>query len=87
MDLSKDLNVRLDTVKLLEENVSRTFFVINRNNIFWICLLKYLKETKTLIQNDAWTSMLIVASFTIAKVWRRPSYLPRIEWIKKMQYI
>ena len=30
----KDLNIRLDTVKLLEENIGRTLFDINHSNTF-----------------------------------------------------
>ena len=30
----KDLNVRLDTIKLLEESIGRTLFNINHSNIF-----------------------------------------------------
>ena len=40
----KDLNVRPDTIKLLEEN--RTVFDINCSNIFLDCLLKQINKSK-----------------------------------------
>ena len=44
----KDLNVRLDTIKLLEENIGRTLFDINCSNIF-LDLSPKVKEIKAKI--------------------------------------
>ena len=42
----------------------------------------YLKITKTPIQKDICTPMLITALFTIAKIWKQPKCPWTDEWIK-----
>lgn len=47
----------------------------------------YPQNTKTVIQKDICIPILIVALFTIAKLWKQPTCSLIDEWIKKMWYI
>ena len=75
---SKDLNVRPETVKLLEENISRTLDDINQNKILYD-LLPRVMEIKTKV--NKWDLIKLksfrTAKETISKVKRQPS-----EWEK-----
>ena len=74
----KDLNIRLDTIKLLEENIGRTLFDINCSNIFLDSSPTVLK-IKTNI--NKWDLIKLksfcTAKDTINKMKRQP-----IEWEK-----
>ena len=59
----KDLNVRPDTIKLLEENICRTLFDINHSKIFSDSPPRVMR-IKTKI--DKW-SLIKLQSFCIAK--------------------
>ena len=74
----KDLNIRPETIKLLEENIGRTLFDINCKNTF-LELFTRVMEIKTKISK--W-DLIKLKSFcttkeTISKVKRQPS-----EWEK-----
>ena len=76
--LIRDLNVRLDTIKLLEENIGRTLFDINCRNIF---LDPPPRVMKIYTKINKW-SLIKLKSFctmkeTTSKVKRQPS-----EWGK-----
>jgi len=72
----KDLNVRPDTIKLLEENISQTLFDVNCNSIFWIHLLNNGKKSKNKWDPVKLKSFL-TAKEAISKMKRQP-----IEWDK-----
>ena len=44
------------------------------------------KSTKTLIWKDICTPMITVALFTIAKIWKQPTYLWMDEWIRRSSH-
>ena len=70
----RDLNVRLDTIKLLEENIGRTLFYINHSKIFFDPLPRVM-EIKTKI--NKWDLMKLKsfckAKETTIKTKRQPS--------------
>ena len=74
----RDLNVRPDTIKLLEENIGRTLFDINHSKILFDPPLRVM-EIKTKI--NKWDLMKLesfcTAKETINKTKRQPS-----EWEK-----
>ena len=74
----KDLNVRADTIKLLEENIERTLFDINNGKIF-LDPPPRVMEIKTKI--NKWDLMKLkrfcTAKETIKETKRKPS-----EWEK-----
>ena len=47
----KDLNIRHDTIKLLEENISNTFYDINHSNVF---LGQFPKEKEIKTKVNKW---------------------------------
>ena len=74
----KDLNVKLDTIKLLEENIDKTHFDINHSIIFSDLSQRVMEIRKKINKWD----LIKLKSFcttkeTISKVKRQPS-----EWEK-----
>ena len=74
----KDLNVRPETIKLLEENIGRTLFDVSHNKIFYDTPPAVM-EIKTKI--NKWDLIKLkgfcTAKETLSKVKRQPS-----EWEK-----
>ena len=74
----RDLNVRLDTLKLLEENIGRTLFDINHRKIFFDSPPRVM-EVKTKI--NKWDLMKL-KSFCTAKETRNKMKRQPSEWEK-----
>ena len=70
----KDLNVRPDTIKLLEENIGRTLFDINHSQIFFD---PHPRVTKIKTKINKWDLIKLksfcTAKETINKTKRQPS--------------
>ena len=74
----KDLNVRLDTMKLLEENIGRTLFNINHSNTFLDPSPRVMKIKAKLNKWDLIKlKSFCTAKETIIKMQRQP-----VEWEK-----
>ena len=59
----KDLNIRYDTIKLLEENIGKTFFDINLTNVL---LGQSPKATETKAKLNQW-DLIKLTDFCTAK--------------------
>ena len=70
----KDLNVRLDTIKLLEENIGRTLYDINHSKILFD---PPPREIEIITKINKWDLMKLksfcTAKETINKMKRQPS--------------
>ena len=75
----KDLNVRQETIKLLEENIGRTFDDINQSNILYNPPPRVTKiKTKVNKWNLIKLKIFCTAKEIISKVKRQPSELEKI---------
>ena len=74
----KDLNIRQDTIKLLEENIGKTFFHINLMNIF---SGQSPKATEIRAKINQW-DLIKLTSFGTAKETQKKTKRQLTEWEK-----
>ena len=75
--MDKDLKVRPESLKLLEDNISRTFFDINYSNIFWGNQSLRAKEIKAKISKQNLFKNFCLAKETMYNMKRQST-----EWEK-----
>ena len=70
----KNLTIKCDTIKLLQENIDKTFSDINRSNVFldWSPKAKEIK-----VKTNKWDLKVCTAKETLNKTKRQPT-----EWEK-----
>ena len=78
----KDLNVRPETIKLLEENISRTLQDINQSKILYDPLPRVMEiKTKVSKRDLIKLKRFFTAKKTVSKVKRQPSeWVPLHSW-------
>ena len=69
----KDLNVGLDTIKLLEENIGRTLFDINHSNIFFHLSLRVIEIKTKINQWNLINSKAFVQQRKTQINWKEPT--------------
>ena len=74
----KDLNVRPDTIKLLEENIGRTLFDINRSKIFFDPSSRVMRIKRKINKWD----LIKLISFCTAKETINKMKNPPTKWEK-----
>ena len=76
----KDLNIRQDTIQLLEENIGKTFSDVNLTNVF---SGQSSKATEIRAEINQWDSIKLT-SFGTEKETKKKKKIQHTEWEKKV---
>ena len=79
----RDLNMRQETMKILEDNTGSNLFDLGHSN-FLLDTTPKARETKAKMNYWDFIKMFIAALSTIAKSWKEPRCPSTDDWIKKL---